>query len=239
MLRSIKDLRGYRVSARDGDIGKVSDFYFDDQVWVVRYLVADTQRWLPGRKVLIPRLVLGQPDWERHEFPVELTKEQIQHGPPIEEDEPVSRQHEVELHKYLRIDPYWARVPGGAFHVEQVAEPHKKNGGDPHLRSSHEVIGYHIQATDGDIGHAGDLIVDDEDWIIRYLVADTKNVLPGKNVLIPPGWIDRVSWGERKVAVGLTRAEVRDSPEYAPATPVNREYEERLYDYYGRPYYWR
>jgi hypothetical protein len=53
MLRSIKQLYGDKLGASDGEIGHVKDFYFDDQSWVVRYLVADTGNWLSGRQVLI------------------------------------------------------------------------------------------------------------------------------------------------------------------------------------------
>ena len=53
MLRSIKQLHGAKLGASDGEIGHVKDFYFDDQNWAVRYVVADTGSWLPGRQVLI------------------------------------------------------------------------------------------------------------------------------------------------------------------------------------------
>jgi hypothetical protein len=109
---------------------------------------------------------------------------------------------------------------------------------DPHLRSTKEVIGYHIQAVDGEIGHVEDLIVDDEEWFLRYLVVDTRNWLPGKAVLVAPGWAKRVDWVKRKVHVDLPQEAIRDSPEFDPSRPVNREYEVRLYDYYGRPHYW-
>lgn len=109
---------------------------------------------------------------------------------------------------------------------------------DPHLRSAREVIGYHIQAKNGDIGHVEDFIVDDEAWAIRYMVVDTQNWLPGKKVLVAPVWIESIHWAEAKVRVTLTRAKIKKSPEFDPAAPVNREYEDRLYDFYGRPKYW-
>lgn len=109
---------------------------------------------------------------------------------------------------------------------------------DPHLRSTNEVTGYDIQATDGEIGHVEDFIADDESWTIRYMVVDTRDWLPGKKVLVSPHWIHHVSWPESRVHIDLTREMIENSPEFDPAAPVNREYEERLYDYYGRPKYW-
>jgi hypothetical protein len=107
-----------------------------------------------------------------------------------------------------------------------------------HLRSTREVIGYNIQASDGEIGHVEDFIVDDETWIIRYMVVNTRDWLPGKKVLVAPRWIEKVTWAESKVYVELTRESVKNSPEFDPSAPVNREYETKLYDYYGRPKYW-
>jgi hypothetical protein len=245
MLRKFKEIMGYKLSATDGDIGKTKDLYFDDQVWMIRYLVTDTGGWLTDRKVLLPRAVLGEPDWAKRRFPVGLSKQQVEDSPPISEHEPVSRQHELKLHKYLRIEPYWVGDPGGAFvFAERAAEmAQQKNESasqkkDPHLRSCAEVNGYHIQAVDGEIGHVEDFIVDDDKWVIRYLVVDTKNILPGRKVLVAVPWVDTINWSRSVVHVDLTREMVKGAPEFEAQAPVNRRVEARLYDYYGRPSYW-
>jgi hypothetical protein len=94
-------------------------------------------------------------------------------------------------------------------------------------------------ATDGDIGHVEDFIADDDLWLLRYLVVDTRNFLPGgRKVLIPPAWLTSVDWVGRSVSVELTVDGVKNCPEYDPSEPINREYEQRFYDYYGRPRYW-
>ena len=72
---------------------------------------------------------------------------------------------------------------------------------DPHLRGTHAVSGYTIHAKDGDLGHVEDFIVDDETWVIRYLIVNTGNWWPGKKILVSPEWIKRVSWSESKVYV--------------------------------------
>jgi hypothetical protein len=110
--------------------------------------------------------------------------------------------------------------------------------GDPHLRSSAAVTGYHIAATDGDIGHVEDFLVDDVTWAIRYMAVDTRNWWPGTTVLVSPEWIARVDWNEAKVHVELTREQIKNSPAFDPAGPVQREYEMQLFDHYGRPRYW-
>lgn len=246
MLRSTKEMRGYTIRAIDGDIGSVHELDFDDLAWIVRYLVVDTGDWLPGRKVLLWPGVLGQPDWQSQALPVGLTREQVEYSPAIGTDEPVSRQMEADLNAYYGWSPYWrgglpARGLGAAAAADMIAgrtEEKDEQGGDPHLRSTREVTGYHIEARDGEIGHVEDFVVDDKAWFIRYLVIDTRNWLPGRKVLVAPAWAERVSWVNRKVYVNLTQETIENSPEFDPSMPVNREYEVRLYDWYGRPYYW-
>ncbi|HEV8675884.1 MAG TPA: PRC-barrel domain-containing protein [Methylomirabilota bacterium] len=114
----------------------------------------------------------------------------------------------------------------------------EQEGADPHLRSAREVMGYYIQAADGEIGHAEDFLVDDRSWAIRYMIADTRNWWPGKKVLVSPEWIGDVNWMDSKVHVNLTRDEIRNAPEYDPSRPLEREHELQLHEHYGRPKYW-
>lgn len=109
---------------------------------------------------------------------------------------------------------------------------------NPHLHSTSEVTEYYIHASDGDIGHVEDFLVDEDAWAIRYAVADTRNWWPGKKVLVSPEWISRVDWREAKVFVDMTREQFKNSPEYDPSGPVERDYESRLYEHYRRPRYW-
>jgi hypothetical protein len=149
---------------------------------------------------------------------------------------------EGDLHAYYGWRPYWSgwTSVAAASAVEAAREEREdeQEWADPNLRSTREVIGYHIQARDGEVGHVEDFVADDVGWGIRYLVVDTHNWLPGKKVLVDPFWADQVNWAERKVYLDMTREMVKTSPEFDPAAPVNREYEVRLYDFYGRPKPW-
>lgn len=248
MQRSLKEIIGYSIRAVDGDIGKVKDFFFDDYAWSVRYLVAGTGNWLPGRKVLLSPAGLKSVDWVGSVVHVNRTKQEIEDSPPVDEDRPVSRQQEEELSQYFAWPVYWApAMPemglgmGGAVppaHIESSEKETESDDGDPHLRSVKEVCGYRVQAIDREIGHIEDFIVDDDRWKIRYLVADTVNWLPGKKVILAPGWITGISWDTRRVRFDLRRETIKKAPAYDPSKPVNREYETILYDYYGRPCYW-
>lgn len=250
MWRSVKELIGYRVKTKDETYGRVKDFYFDDHRWIIRYMVLETGNWLPGQLVLISPETFLKPDWSTKLFPLNITKQQIENSPPIEADKPVSRQHETELFNYYRWTPYWTVPPlaGGGSTGTSVNPPfpdiEKKRLAtmereqDPHLRSAREVIGYAMEATDGRIGHIDDFIVNDQDWVVRYMVADPKSWLPNKSVLIAAQWIKNIRWMNAIVEIDLTKDQIRHSPAYDSSEPVNREYEARLYDYYGRPRYW-
>jgi sporulation protein YlmC with PRC-barrel domain len=248
MLRDLNKIKGYVLLAEDGEIGRCKDFLFDDRHWTVRYMVADTGKWIPGRKVLISPVSLGRPEWDTKRLPVRLTKEKIEKSPPITADEPVSRQFEKEWHDhygwamYWTGDDLWGSVPFPAdvyrishqkITPKKTTEPVKS-----HLRSASEVEGYRIHASDGDVGHVDNFIMDDESWKIRYLVVDIQNWLPGRKVLVDPRWIKSVDWASSKVTLDVTRAKIEQSPRYDASAPVNRAYELQLYDYYGRPKYW-
>jgi hypothetical protein len=114
----------------------------------------------------------------------------------------------------------------------------ERAGADAHPRSSAAVLGYQIQASDDLIGHVVDFLFEEATWAIRYLIAATRNWLPGKHVLVTPQWIRAVSWGERTVSVALTREQIEHSPEYDPAYPPSRDYERALHRHYSRPHYW-
>lgn len=245
MLCKAKTVKGYRLEGYDGEVGKVMEFYFDDRHWTIRYLVADTGRWLTDRQVLIsPYALVDISRAERH-ITVNLTKKQIEESPPLSSDKPVSRQFEEEYYGYYEWPMYWAGpFMWGAYpyivrNGNTLREsPPDEAPGDPHLRSTQEVSGYSIHATDGDFGYVEDFIIDDETWAIRYLVVDTKNGWPGRKVLVSPQWIQRVSWSETKVFVNLPRDIIKGSPDYTSDSLISREYEQQLHRHYNRQGYW-
>lgn len=253
MLRNTKQMEGRALRARDGVIGEVKDFYFDDHHWHVRYLVVETGAWLKKRKVLISPDAIGAMDWGLQVFPVDLTMDQVRNSPSIDTDKPVSRQHEETLRQYYGWPPYWGAVfaEGGIATptltptpAANTSEPGLTDGdaplrpkGNPYLRSAKDTTNYHIAASDGKIGHLEDFLIDDDAWRIRYLVIDTRNWLPGKKVIVAPGWIREVNWETRTVYVDLTRDAIKASPPFEASIPWNPAYAAELHDYYGRPRY--
>jgi uncharacterized protein YrrD len=236
MLGKAKTLTGYSLQSLDGEIGTVKDFYFDDHYWTIRYLVADTGEWLISRKVLISPHSLAGVDADQGSITVKLTRDQIEHSPTLNRDKPVSRQFERAYFGFYGLPMYFG-FEHGRVKAGQFAQTTKKRG-DPDLRSTHDVSGHHVEASDGEIGHVEDFLIDDQTWAIRYLIVDTKDWLPGKKVLISPKWIERVSWSEKQVVVDLTREAIQQAPEYTDSPPLTRDQEIALHRHYKRPGYW-
>lgn len=258
MLSNLSAFEGFGLGAIDGTLGNVEDFYFDDEAWAIRYVAVDTGTWLSGRKVLISPSSLDKVDRDGRRIEVRLNKEQIENSPHIDRHKPISRQHETELYDYYGYPYYWGgpylwgpvAYPGGftppTEAVEQTSQTkelrafrEQQRMEDQHLRSTREVTNYYIEASDGEIGHVEDFIVDDTNWAIRYILVDTRNWWPGKKVLMSPEWIGSVNWNETKAYVDLPRERIKQAPEYEKNTPITRDYEERVYRHYNRPGYWQ
>lgn len=260
MLRTTESLKGYSIRATDGELGHVKELYFDDERWGVRYLVVKPGSWFTRQHVLIsPYSVTGMSDSEQA-VNVSLTREQVKDSPDIDTHQPVSRQLERQHATYFGYGAYWMGPylwgAGGYPHMpspdaqwapssdtslrDDVAAQHvSENEDDIHLRSSDSVQGYSIEGSDGDIGHVEDILFDDESWAIRYLIVDTRNWWPGgKKTMISIQWIETISWTESAVRVGLTREQIKGSPEYDENAHPDRDYESRLHHHYGRPGYW-
>jgi hypothetical protein len=202
-------------------------------------------------------------DWQEQTLPLSITKEQVRNSPNIDTDKPVSRQNEEQYLGYYGYPYYWG---GGGVWGEGVspyamtpnfaddsigwkerqreieaglrAEQARHRNDDPYLRSCEAVIGYHLHAIDGEIGHIAGYIVDDKTWAIRYIIIDTSNWWLGHKILIVPEWITGVHWSNQTVSVNLSRELIKDAQAYDPSADLNREMDRSLYEHYGRTGYW-
>jgi hypothetical protein len=242
MLRSAKELKGFTVRGTDGEVGQLDDFFFDDERWTIRYIVVQTGGWL-GRRVLISPVSFSGTDWSGGAIDLSLARDRIRNSPDADLHAPISREYETSHMAYYGYAPYW----GGPDYWGMAAYPAALNGAvatrgdrapaavqesrEAHVHSSLAVLGYHIQASDGEIGHVDDLIIDDERWAIRYLRIDTSNWIGGKPVLVPQRALRRADWGRGTIEVALTKDQVHSSPRYDPGV-LNREDEQRLEAHY-------
>jgi sporulation protein YlmC with PRC-barrel domain len=169
MLRGISDLTRFTIAATDGQLGSVSDLYFDDRSWAVRYLVVDAGRWLPSRRLCVSPISVQRSDPTTLRLGSSVRQIAVSSVNPAQPDEALP---------------------------ESLVRP--GDGGGCHLQTATSVIGYAIRAEDGEIGHVKDILVDDKAWAIRYLVVDTEHWWAGRTVLVSPGWLTRVAWDESK-----------------------------------------
>jgi PRC-barrel domain len=253
MIRSVKSLEGFEIGAADGTIGKVSDFYFDDEAWAIRYAVVDTSTWL-GREVLLSPYSMGEPDWGREVLPVTVTKKQIKNSPAVDTDEPITRQYEKSYLGYYGYPNYWGGSglwgeqdhPGvltssnAGGHRRYLHAPSTSDAQTaPHLRSCNAMTGYHLHANDGEIGHVQGFLVDDHSWSIRFVIVNSSNWWLGHHVLVSPKWIRDANWSQLKLTVNLDRQAIKDAPAYESDTDVGRDAEVSIYNHYSRNGYWQ
>jgi uncharacterized protein YrrD len=251
MLQVISPLKGFAIEATDGRIGTVVDFLFDDASWIVRWLVVECGTWLKPRRVLIHPPAVSWSAFDNEQFDVQLTRAQVEGSPSWQEHEPVSAQMQDKLYRHYGWDSAWGGVyPGGVagamasplltapyfglqMNSDQHAEAEGEQVGDPHLRSVVEVIGYHIHATDGDIGHVENLMFDNDDWRLRYFVIDTGDWWFGKHVLIALQAVKSVEWSDRRVRLDVVREQVKTSPVWDPMVAFKETDRTLLHRHYG------
>ncbi|MBP6671640.1 MAG: PRC-barrel domain-containing protein [Bacteroidetes bacterium] len=223
MLHNTTELYGDVLSALDGEIGSVKDFYFDDNNWVVRYLIVDTGSWLTGRAVLLSPHSFGNLDQLERKLNIQLTMGQIEKSPSIESHLPVSRQYERDYFTYYGFPAYW---DGGGMWgaggypmllptLDDAGTAHKSfhHRADKHLRSTQAVTGYTIHATDGEIGKVSGFMVDEKNWAIRDLVVETGSWFTGKEIKVPVSKVDRISYEDSTVYITLTKEDLQRTPE--------------------------
>jgi hypothetical protein len=227
MLRSIKRLYGDKLGASDGTIGQIKDFYFDDQDWVVRYVVVDTGSWLPGRLVLLSPHAFTAFPRDGNCLTISLTRQQIENSPAIESHKPVSRHFEEKYYRYYDWPAYWdgTGIWGIAGYpclmapylqpselASRAAQPTHPD--DPHLRSTKAVQGYEIQTQEGKIGHVVDFVAHEKSWAIAHLIVATGHWYAGKEIAIAPRQVERISYDDAKVFVHVTKEAIQNAPEY-------------------------
>lgn len=212
MLYRIHQRYGERIRSSDDEIGEVRDFYFDDQNWTVRYVVADTGGWLKGRLVLLSPHAFGELAPRENVLFANLTRKQIEGSPSIDEHKPVYRQEEEEFHRHYGFPYYAQSTPlwGLAGHPVLVpppapAETERKNV-EAHLRSTRHVQGYKVGATDGPVGKVEDFLIDGETWVITKIVIKPGDWHTAKELIVPTENVARISYEDATLHLDVARA---------------------------------
>ena len=225
MTISFKQMRHFSIQATDTSVGGIKDMLFDDENFIIRYIVADTNTWLPlSRKVVISPVSITLIDSKEHRIAVDMTSQMLKDSPSIDEHKPVSREYEEALFKYYGYGYYWVG-PGawGDFaHPGELVDPHSHNRAElgqesrpvNHLRACGEVNGYEVATTNGNVGHICDFVFDLKTWTLTLVILDTHNWLPGgKKVAILPSHITKIDWAAHSVDIILSEDGLLNQPE--------------------------
>lgn len=242
MLIHTKDLKEFLIVSRDKIKGSIIDMYFDDLFWNIQYVVVTTGGLLEEKSIIISHAALGEPDKDNKALPVFVdldTEDDEQKSIPPKPISETKFKNATRILKWpldkLNLQSLSSNEMKNLVTNMVMDEKQKNKQINPHLRSWEEVLGYNIQAKNGEIGHVDDFIVDSDNWKIRYLIIDTRNWLPGgKDVLISPAWIERIKWSNNLVYIDLKKEAIKNSPEYNSNEPLDDQFELRLFKYYGR-----
>lgn len=228
MLINIKKLYGKKLAAKDGEIGHVKDFYFDEVSWAVRYVVVDTGNWLEGRLVVLSPHAFGHVDGEQDAVPVLLTKARVQDSPPLDNYRQISRQYEQEYYRYYGWPAYWhgGQLWGmGAFPslmpLPVPAAPESKEAAEARLQGTRSIEGYRVEAVDGPVGDVADLMLDVSDWSISDVVVEAGHWYAGKKVRITTSKVDRISFDDSAIYVSLARDDIKRANDGEVAVPAD------------------
>lgn len=257
MLKNLKNLIHFKILATDRSdaFGKVKDIYFDEAKWAIRYLVVDTGKWLAESLVLVSPYNIIELDWDDEVVWVNLTKAQIESGPKVKINKPISRLYEAQYNSHYGLPDYWSSGMGveidgiwaGHYypHLPEKLEYYNSRveseaDKDQHIHSINEVLGFHIQAVgDDNFGAVTDFIMEEAAWALRYIVIDSHHFWPGgKKILFSPAWIERIDWENKKFVTNFHRRLIESCPEYDPEVPVENLIEDSLLSHLGRSGNW-
>lgn len=244
-------LQSYNLQATDDELGKVKDVYFDDKQWKARYLVVDTMKWLPGKKVLISPASIDAIDRGEEVVTVTLSKEKVKNAPHKNEDEPISEQEELNLVNYYGWPNYWGAVApwGGFAYHSEIGIPYKDFNDENteqqegqqkkyHLRSVDEIkgdiTGYSVKGLDNDIGNVRDFVLDVNDWSIAYLVVETGKLLTGNFVLIATDWVHDIKLADKSIFVDVRAEDAKQAADFDFEQDISKDYETKIYTTFGK-----
>lgn len=255
MLFTLKDIKDYHLQAVDGEIGKIESFIVDTFNWVVRYLVLELEN---KRYILLSAGAIGKPASGVQALPVFVSREFITNGPTFDITQPLSREIERQFSDYYEWPYYWEpgdvpnTLPGDLTAVplidmeidreqkEEEQELIPATGDETagqnnfHLHSTRELFGETIHTTNDDhnAGKLVDIVTQDENWNVLYLVVDTGGLLSSKKVLVSPNWVQQIDEMGSRIDVNLKQETIQNSPEFNSAQDLTSDYQSRLNDYY-------
>ena len=164
--------------------------------------------------------------WSIAGIKVALDRDRVSNSPLYDPTQPFSREGETAVLGYYGYPYYWGyagvwgtfdnpsallAAPRGtvADVPEQGINPAARD-----LRSINQSTGYHLHATDGEIGHVDDFLIGEDSWRIRYLRVDTSNWIGGRSVIVSSEVVDHVDRENEQLHLGVTRDAIKNGPSF-------------------------
>ncbi len=231
-LIDTQELKSYSIHAKDGELGKIADFYFDEEFFILRYFVVNTESFLLRKLVLVSPISLHSIDKDNKVVNLTLTKKELQDSPPFDSVETVSRQYEEAYNDYFAWPYYWSS-PHSAWAIgpygvpwqyyDQMGRETERNeerkktikaAQENVLQSAKEVRSYAVEGVDEKFGHIQGFVIDAQTLAIEYIVVDTINYLPSKLVLLKPEWVENISWHHQSMSFPFLKDKITSAPAY-------------------------
>lgn len=203
MRWELSDIWSYRVHARDGTLGAVTDLYFDDVYWQIRYLVVTGgSAKAARRKWLLAPETISRTDRECGLISMALRQAEVHGSPAVAAERTLPRQEESRLRTHYGLADYWPAQPAPG--VVAPSPP-----GDGHqLHSLGAILGYRVCAGPDDIGCLSDLVIDDHSWEIESIEVEANPWLPTKRFWVQPAYIQQVRGSRQQIALTIPREAV-------------------------------
>lgn len=225
-MHLLSDLSGFAIEAKDGSVGKVIDFYFNDRRWVIRHIVVEIGSGSGSQKILLSPAAIKYLNHEEKGIVVDLTVDAVSNASCIDTSFSMPR-YEIDYLSYYGYAFYWGNTSVTEEHAQSSLDPQsvaaqthdifvaidsvRRMHGDRHLRSFQKSVNYQVQATDGEIGRLKTILIDEDTWAIQYCVASTDNSWPDQQAFLTPQVIRDINWGSGNIYVDLTLQEVKEA----------------------------
>ncbi len=193
MIRSCNKIQNSIVKALDGDIGKLKDLYFDDRSWKIKYFVVELGSLFPGNVFVPPVLVSPIDDAT---LKVQLTKAELLASPHADSLPPALFKQSFQSSIFYSTEGNSENILSAEpVFIVPVLNDIKDIAWDfPHLRSCKDVSKYELIAQDGNAGTNQDLLIDDSQWLVRFIIASIDSNGESEEKIYDPHIIEDIDW---------------------------------------------
>ncbi|MDQ8204719.1 hypothetical protein [Pelagicoccus sp. SDUM812003] len=215
MLTDTKTLSPKPIQSSQGKMGRVADFYVDDRIWRIPYLVMETDSWLRGRLALLAPVAFDPNAFASLDaFRVNLSKDQAENCPPFDSFPAVPRSYLQRVQQHYQWEDCSSDVDKGNTSIggmDAPVQPSQLSGDESHVRTLKSFSGLRLHASDGPIGRLVSMTMDTRTWEIAELVIEIGHWLSVKRIPILPDSVNRIDYDDATIHVTLTKDEIRET----------------------------